>query len=197
MDVFINGEKAKEAFEQLQKSTSLKIQRDEETGKITASGEVETVADKKLQQAITDENTIVNVNASSNVFTRDGAAIVGGAFGGNATFAGGKYDGKIEAQQQVNPGQLAIIDEFTNSAPGVGMLHEVLEAYIGGERYPNMQPVTSSSSEADLNRFDNSVHGEANRLDPRHKEIEVGVIDGGLYIRYEGKQALIADLKKK
>jgi hypothetical protein len=79
-DVFINGDKAKEAFEQLQRSTSLKLQRDEKTGKITASGEAKTDADKKLLTATKDESIAVNVNASSDLRLKTGEVIVGGAF---------------------------------------------------------------------------------------------------------------------
>jgi hypothetical protein len=77
------------------------------------------------------------------------------------------------------------------------MLHEVLEAYIGGERYPNMQPVTDVSDKDAKTRFETAVHGEANRIDPRHKEIAAGITGGVLYIKYDDKPLPLTDLKKK
>src|SRR4029078_1720316 len=53
-DVIINGSEADKAFKQLQKSTSLKLTRDNATGKVTATGEAKTDDDKKLKNAIDD-----------------------------------------------------------------------------------------------------------------------------------------------
>src|SRR5690606_27401825 len=81
-DVIIRGDKSKEAFEQLQQSTSLKLKMDE-NGKVTASGKAKTDADKALQTAINDENNVVVVDATSSNYTKDGNWFVGGAFGGS------------------------------------------------------------------------------------------------------------------
>ena len=82
-DVHINGDRAKEATAQLQKSTSLTITRDEKTGKLSATGEAKTAADKKLQEAINDKKVDVKINATSKSFDKDGAIIIGGRFGGS------------------------------------------------------------------------------------------------------------------
>jgi RHS repeat-associated protein len=195
-DVFINGKKAEEAFEQLQKSTSLKLERDEKTGKVTASGEAKTDADKKLLTATKDENIVVNVNASSDLRTKTGEVVVGGAFLGSTIIAGGKNDGKIEAIQQVNPDQTSVIDQTTKMPAGTDILHEVLEAYVGADNCPGMQPPNRNSSNEEVDRFNNNAHGAAIKIDPRFKQIDADVRGGVIYMIYNGKRTPLGDLNK-
>ncbi|RAJ83452.1 RHS repeat-associated protein [Chitinophaga dinghuensis] len=196
-DIIIRGNQSQEAFRQLQNSTNLQLLQDENGKLAIAGGKAETDADKKLQQAISDKNTIVNINASSENFTKDGVAIVGGAFLGNASFAGGKDDGKVEARQQVNPAQLAIVDDITNSRSGVSMLHEVLEAFIGGEKYANSPTALSSNTEAENANF-TKAHDEAVKIDPRKKDdIDTEIKEHKIYIQYNGKEKVINNLEKK
>ncbi|CAL1519020.1 DUF6443 domain-containing protein [Chitinophaga sp. MM2321] len=196
-DIIIRGNQSQQAFKQLQNSTNLKLSQDD-NGKVTiAGGKAKTGADKKLQQAISDKNTTVNINASSDNFTKDGVAIVGGAFLGNTTFAGGKDDGKVEAQQQVNPTQLAIVDKVTNSKSGVSMLHEVLEAFIGGEKYPNSPAALSTNTDAENANF-TKAHDEAVKIDPRKKDdIDTEIKGRVIFIKYNGKEKPINNLEKK
>lgn len=195
-DVIIRGNKANEAFAQLQNATNLKLSKDENGKVAIVGGKAKTEADKKLQQAITDENVIVNIDASSDNFTKDGSAIVGGAFLGSTSFAGGKNDGKVEAHQQVNPDQLAIADEVTNSKLGVGMLHETLEGYIGATNRPNATPVLTTATEEEAVHF-TQAHEAAIKLDPRRKDdTNIRVAKEGIYIIYQGREKLINNLKR-
>src|SRR5699024_1905644 len=83
-EVIITGEKAEEALSQLNASTNLNIERDEESGKLSISGgETKTKADKQLKEAIEDNNRVVEVNAVSTSITDDRKKFLGGAFGGN------------------------------------------------------------------------------------------------------------------
>ncbi len=195
-EVIINGDQAEEATKQLQQSTSLTISRDAKTGLISATGEAKTDADKKLQQAITDKNTTVSINASSDNFTKDGVAIAGGIFLGNSIMAGGQNDGKVLAQQQVNPDMLTVVDKITSSEPGVSMLHEVLEAFIGGNKYPNSPAALSSNTDEENANFV-KAHDEAIIIDPRKKEASLELRGRVIYIQYDGKEEPINNLKKK
>ena len=177
-DVNIIGDKADEATKQLQQSTSLKLSRDKETGKLSATGEAKTPADEKLLQAITDKNTVVNVNATSSNYTEDGKWFVGGAFGGSTV-----SNGITTATQTVNPKHTKEIDEFYGAAKGSSVMHEVLEAFIGAKESPGSgAPIWGASSQENTNY--QNAHDKANVIDPRHVNPQV-VMDGNtgqLYI---------------
>jgi len=177
-DVFLTGEKAKEAFAQLQQSTSLKLTRDEKTGKVTATGKAKTAADKKLLQATTDNNTVVNVDATASN-TVKGQPFVIGAFLGNSK----TDDGKVVANQVVNPDHAAKIEGTTGQQEGTNLLHEVLEAYIAatddvGATMPTYDDVNNKTP-AGLKYLD--AHDKANDLDPRHKFVDTEKADDGMY----------------
>jgi RHS repeat-associated protein len=167
--VQITGDQADEATKQLQQSTSLKITRDEKTGQLSATGEAKTDADKRLAEAISDKNVVVRVNATSSNYTKDGHIFVGGAFGGSEIMFGGKDDGKVLATQTVNPEQTKKIDAFYGESPGVSVLHEVIEAYNGGQDNPNAQAPTfddvQNATPAGLKYLD--AHNNAMATDPR------------------------------
>jgi uncharacterized protein RhaS with RHS repeats len=113
-DVVITGDKQKEAFKQLQQSTSLKLKMDD-NGKVTATGKAKTDADKKLLEATTDSKVIVNVDATSSNFTNSGNWYIGGAYGGSTV----GEDGKTYTSQTINPEQTQKIDEFYGAEKGV------------------------------------------------------------------------------
>ncbi len=115
-DVVINGDLAKKATEQLNASSSLEITRDAETGKLSATGTAETESDVALLETINVENVVVNLNASIENSNESGL-IVGGVFGGNTEIPEMNV---TFAEQQVNPNQAEVIEEFA------GMKQEVL-----------------------------------------------------------------------
>jgi len=146
-ELFINGESAETAKNQLQQSTNLTLTRDNETGKISATGEAKSQNDKKLLEVINSTDVAVNVTANpTNEISTGIYSKVGGAFMGNeissATMtlvAGTKPYNPIEmeittvkTQQVVNPTVLDQIDTYYNE-PGASILHEVTESFEGGK----------------------------------------------------------------
>ena len=178
-DVHINGDKSKEAFKQLQQSTSLKLTRDEETGKVTATGEAKTDADKKLQAATTDANVDVRIDATTSSTDPNGKWFVGGAFGGSEV-----KDGKTVANQKVDPAQTKELDKMYEMPKGTAVLHEVLEAFIGAKNSPGTTAPTfddvTNKTPAGLNYLD--AHTEAKTTDPRFKEPNLSRDANGVYI---------------
>jgi len=145
IDVYITGDAAAEATKQLQQSTSLKLSRDSQTGKIEATGRAKSKSDKQLLAAINDENIDVNVTASNSLQTSTGLDYIGGAFMGNKIIENTstldipelnfsiELSGKsIEASQEVNPNMLEYYDNAAGTN-GAFMKHEVTEAYEGAK----------------------------------------------------------------
>ena len=165
-EVDITGDKAKEATNQLQKSTSLKLSRNESTGKLSAKGKAKTAADKKLMEAITDTKVVVKVNATSSNYTDKGNWFVGGAYGGSTKNA----DGTVTTNQTVNPNMTAKIDNFYGAPKGVSVLHEVIESYIGGKDSPGLGAPTFADvqNKTSVGTAYESAHLKAETLDPRH-----------------------------
>jgi len=163
--VEINGEEAEKATAQLQKSTNLELARDEETGKLSAKGEAKTEADKKLLEAINDENVVVKIDATSSHRTKSGGWFVGGAFGGSE-----KKDGKVIATQTVNPKHTKQIESFYGADKGTQMMHEVLEAYVGSKDSPGAGPSTFDDvkNQTPNGRAYTNAHDKAKAIDPRH-----------------------------
>lgn len=178
--VEINGDKATEATSQLQKSTSLTITRDEKTGKLSATGEAKTEADKKLKAAIDDTKVTVKVNATSSNYTENGKWFVGGAFGGSTK----NEDGTVTANQTVNPDHTQKIDEFYKAPEGVSVMHEVLEAYIGAKDNPGNGAATykdvDDKTPTGLGYL--NAHDKTQAIDPRHKEPNTSIGTDGVYI---------------
>lgn len=189
-EVIIIGEMAKEATEQLQKSTSLTITRDEKTGKLSATGEAKTAADKKLKAAIDDQKVTVKLEATSKNFDKNGNLIIGGNFNGSTKGA----NGKVVANQVVNPDQMKIIDEVTGRGAGVGVMHEVLESYSGAINDPGAKPAIDGENNTAFTK----AHKDARKTDPRHidnynindkgsKMNKDGTIDLRVNVEYNGK----------
>jgi len=178
--VEINGDKAKEATAQLQKSTNLTITRDEKTGQLSAAGEAKTDADKKLQEAINDKNVDVKVDATSSNYTKDGNWFVGGAFGGSVK----KDDGTVVANQTINPDHTKEIDKMNEMPKGTSVLHEVLEAFNGakdnpGTKAPTFTDVVNKTPDG-LNYL--NAHNKAMTTDPRFVPANLSQGADGIYI---------------
>ena len=180
-ELFITGDMADEATEQLQKSTSLTLSRDSETGKVIAAGEAKTDADKVLLAAINDECVTVNVNATASNEGKDNNWFVGGQFGGSEV----NEDGKVTSTQTVNPVHTEAIDKMNEIPSGTTVLHEVMESYIGAKDSPGTSAPTSfddiSSKTPDGMAYLNA-HNKAMATDPRYKEPNVSQGAEGVYI---------------
>ena len=123
-EVWIVGDAAAAALEQLQNQTTLVLSLDEH-GKLCYSGEAESDIDKLLVDAIKDEDISVNI-----ISTKDNVvhSAYGGAYGGNSY-----EDGKVCTDQYVTPSILADFDKSVgDSKPGLTMVHELAESYYGG-----------------------------------------------------------------
>jgi len=135
-DVYITGEAAEKATEQLKKSTNLKLNR-EESGKISiVGGSIENEDDQQLFDAITNPDIKVNVETTYETH-HEGQRLFGGAFWGNTIATNDTEENEnslknetASAEQVVNPFQCAAIDYFFGY-PGQTILHEVTEAYQG------------------------------------------------------------------
>ena len=180
-DVVITGDKSKQAFKQLNQSTSLDLSMDD-NGNVTAQGNAVTQADQDLLTAINDHTVVVNVDATKDNYTASGNWFVGGAFGGSTVDA----NGITQVTQTVNPKHTKQIDKFYGSDKGVGVLHEVLEGYSGGANSPgNGAPTFAdvAAGNAVAQGYLNA-HNAADTSDPRHipPTISQDPTSGHLYI---------------
>ncbi|WP_282079680.1 DUF6443 domain-containing protein [Aquimarina algiphila] len=163
-DVIVNGENADKFTKQLNEGTSLSISRDEETGKLSATGEAKTGADRTLLAAINDDKITVNIDATKANQVEDGF-IVGGAFFGNTV----NEDGTTTANQVVNPDHTEVLENLAESPTGVIAMHETLEAYQGARFSPGAKATTINSRE---DSGFSKAHNIANATDPRGAVIQ-------------------------
>ena len=134
-DVIVKGKLAEKAVEQLNASSSLKITRNEKTGKLSATGEAKTEHDQQLLNAIQDKKITVNIKATDKN-TKNGNFIFGDSFDGSSK----NGNGKVAAKQTINPNQSEIIEEFSGMPKGSIAKHAVLEAYFGAQNNPEARP---------------------------------------------------------
>lgn len=185
--VNINGAGAAAATDQLDKSSSLTITRNQETGRLNATGTAQTPADLKLKAAIDDPNVTVSMDATNSNYRANGDYIVGGSFDGSKVI-----DGRTEASQTVNPVMTSKKDALYGEPAGTSIKHEVLEAYIGAVESPGTTPPTFQdvqNNTANGQAYSNA-HNKAMSLDPQFKEpiITVDQNDGKVYInRFDPK----------
>jgi hypothetical protein len=152
----INGEAADEATKELQKSTTMQLSRDDNTGEISATGEAKTIGDQKLLEVINSKDIKVDVTATNNGQTSDGHLFVAGAFMGN-TVTKTESGTTVVAEQEVNPKVLGAMSKI-NGSPGQDMLHEVTEAFEGA-KISQEKGVSSPNS-----RTEGTVYKQAHEL---------------------------------
>ena len=165
-DVIIKGQGADKTFAQLQKSTSLKLTMNDK-GKVTATGEAKTKADKELLAATKDKNSSVVLNSTLGYKVQDGSGQnlrSSGSFDGSVI----NPDGTATASQTVNPDFAKKVDAFEGTPEGSGVLHETLEGYQEAKRaYETKNPTESVNSEEGDRNYD-AAHNTADKIDPRH-----------------------------
>lgn len=110
-------------------------------GKVTGTlkkGAPATDAESTLLSAMSNKSLLVDVLAqSSSVIGSDNTAIFGGAFRGSTINS--SIDASLEgspntithASQIINPKDLGTMDMYYSAIKGVGVMHEILEAYDG------------------------------------------------------------------
>jgi RHS repeat-associated protein len=158
-DIIVNGSQARKFTEQLNSSSNLAITRNDETGKLSATGTAKTKADKKLLEAINSKEITVNINATSDNFVGNNV-IFGGAFGGSEF-----NDGTVVATQVVNPIQAGIIEDLTGMPSGTIAMHETLEAYVGAVKSPG-----AGGFNSDVRSYE-KAHKDAMKLEPNAKKV--------------------------
>ena len=178
--VYITGKEADETTRQLNNSTSMNITRDTETGKISASGDAVTEADKTLLEAINSETIDVNINATNSNYNENENWFVGGSFGGSEV----KEDGKVVAGQTVNPNHTKAIDKMNGIPEGVTVLHEVMEAYNGAVDSPGANAPTFEdvANKTDSGKAYLKAHNKTVKTDPRYKSPNISKGADGIYI---------------
>jgi RHS repeat-associated protein len=168
-ELYINGNASDKATEELQKSTSLTLSRDDKTGKISATGGAKSDSDKKLLETINSETVKVEVDASTNIKLENGQVLADGAYLGN-TLSDNKKT--VTANQAVNPVATSKMDAYYEK-PGANMLHEVIESYVGGEK-----AITSGVSGDPKSNY-TAVHNAASKIAPQsgkaYEDIQNGV----------------------
>lgn len=73
---------------------------------------------------------------------------------------------------------------------GGGVLHKVLEAYIGGEKHPNTHSAVGTDTEAEsVNFFER--HDEALQIDPRSEkltQVDIKQKNGQIYVGFRSEE---------
>jgi RHS repeat-associated protein len=179
VDVYIQGPDAEKAAQELNKSSNLNITRNSETGKLSATGEATTEADKKLLAAINDKGVEVNLTTTkddSYIAKDDGIEtnmIIG-------AYEGSEVQNKNDGNQVVVTDQMINLDHASKDEVGGGMtigqnvLHETLESYIGAIDDPS----------GNWNTGYKNAHEKAAALDPNFKH-------GNNYTNYNSKTGKI------
>ena len=134
-DIIVKGKLAQKYVDQLNSSSSLKITRNEKTGKLSATGEAKTEHDIQLLNAIKDEKITVNINATDKN-KKDGKFIFGDSFDGSQK----KKNGVVVAKQTINPNHAEVIEEFVGMDKGSVAKHGTLESYFGAQQSPGAYP---------------------------------------------------------
>ncbi len=163
--IILTGSDSRAALEQLNAQTSflfgLKLGADGKT--LKATGIALTKKDRALKKMIKDKAiTVELICQSDNEFETEHGIInsqAGGIYGGS------KFDEEfgVWAKQYVSPSMLADFDaRFQDDSFGETMLHEVAEAYAGGELA--LSNYCSYEGFGQYNSSYNYAHSEANKI---------------------------------
>jgi RHS repeat-associated protein len=167
MHVKITGEDAKKATKELDKSTNLKLTRDEKTGLLSASGEAKNDYDKTLLTAINSLDVTVNLKTTTNETIAVGGVkgdVVVGAYAGSSK----TKDGKVEATQFINMNHASKVEDAGVTKQGNLVGHEVIESFIAAQENGGVNQPFSENGDAAYNKG----HTEAVKVDPNFVEID-------------------------
>ncbi len=123
---------------------------------------------------MSNRSVVVDVLAqSSNIIESDNTGLNGGAFRGSTINS--SIDASLEgspntithAHQTINPTELDEMDTFYKAAKGVGVMHEVLEAYSGAINSLGAISITGKQNRDFGKDWYLKAHNKANELDPR------------------------------
>lgn len=160
-DVFITGPDADRATEAVNASSSLEITRSED-GKLHATGEAKTAADKKLLEAINNPSVIVELETKreTSYDSHDGKdkniPLTPGGFEGSTIIGD-----LTVAVQYVNMDAAQNLSRVIGESVGETLTHEINEAYIGAVNFPGQKYQTaytpSHNRAASLDRVNASL----------------------------------------
>ena len=146
-------------------------------GKVTGTvkkGAKVTDAESTLLRATKNKSVVISVTAqSSNVIESDNTALSGGAFRGSTINSAldASLDGSpnkiTHASQVINPNDLGEEDSFYDTTKGVGVMHEILEAYSGTINSPGAINIVGEQNRAFGLEWYKKAHNDANELDRR------------------------------
>jgi hypothetical protein len=132
-DLIFSGSHSKEALDVLQKSVGCQLTLVmNDTGKVTYTANTEVILSRKtilLMQAIDDHSVIATIKTTDNLSSSVTGSLLQGEFQGSTL---DPETGIVYAKQEVNVRVLERADRVKET-PGEGMLHEVIEAYIGAK----------------------------------------------------------------
>lgn len=175
-DVIISGPQADKAVQELNKSSSLKITRNQQTGQISASGKPSNKADKKLLEAINDKKITVELRTTDKqlIDSKDGTKdvpLIPAAYEGSTV----NEDQKVNALQIINVDNAVKISELLGETPAATITHEINESFFGAKRDPG----GNYSSGYD------KAHKSAARID------KLGLNHGNLDLNFDSKRNIM------
>lgn len=159
--VKITGDDAKKATKELDKSTNLKLSRDEKTGLLSATGEAKNDYDKALLESINSTDITVNLKTTtSETFAVGGVVgdIIVGAYAGSSK----TKDGKVETNQFINMNHAEKVEDAGATKQGNSVGHEVIESFVAAKENGGINRPNSENGDEAYTKW----HNEAIKVDP-------------------------------
>lgn len=146
-DLYIQGDNSDAAVQELQKGTTMTINRDEATGRISLEGVPSNDRDRALASVVDDNTVSVVVHTVENRDNLNGVGFTGGGWAGmklsdesltapinNKPFEAEEFEFQhVESIQYVNLAVLSQFDAIGEVSRGHHLTHEILQAYHAGE----------------------------------------------------------------
>jgi RHS repeat-associated protein len=123
------------ALSDLQNETDLDLTMDA-NGKLSVKGKAKTKFDKKLKAAIRSKTITVTLNIIEENYTTDENGmrnyVIVGQYGGSSVDA----KNITQAIQYINLNHAEVWNQAGGSSVGLSIKHEIVEAFIGAEKFP-------------------------------------------------------------
>lgn len=163
-NVIITGPEAARATQELDKSSSLTITRNAQTGELSASGKARGRADRKLLAAINDQSITVELQTTTNgtYNSADGTKNIPLMPGGYEGSTVDPNTGHVDALQLINMNSATNIATAIGEQTGETVRHEINESYIGANQDPG----------GNYNSGYRNAHNAAARLDRVSSNLE-------------------------
>ncbi len=162
----------------------------DENGKISASGKAKSKFDKELRKAIRSNKITVTLNITEKNDTEDET--------GRHYMIVGQYEGSriengiIQASQSINLNHAEIWNRAGGSSIGLSVKHEIVEAFIGGKKFPGV-----GYTDANYNTAHNIVRDlEGRQFIPQHVEVRTPTQTQFYLIGNNGENLLLYTVTK-